>query len=632
MAQNLQSMAQNLQIQVAGGEHLDVRAFNVDEEMNTCFSVSLLVHAANPDVDFDAMLGQDASFTMMGKSPRTWKGIVSHVQQEHAEEHGLSTYRLTLVPRLWLLTQRRNHRIFQQLSEVEIVQKILGEWGIVPTNKLGGQYKKRKYKVQYGETDFNFVSRMLEDVGVSFYFEQEGNDTKMVLADAPQQNALREGRLPWKPQGGAATHGHDHISSVELKQQVRPGAYTVQDHDYRKPATYKLKSTATGGLDVEQKLERYHYDPGAFLYRGEGGDTPTADDKGACRSDEKEAARQTTRRLASERAEGKRVAFSSNAFDLAPGVVYAMVDHPRADLCKPHLCVASSVHGNAHGDWQVHGQSVAADEAFHPPLKTEKPKTQGIESATVVGPAGEEIHTDEFGRVRVQFHWDREGKYDDNSSCWMHVNQPWGGTGYGGTNLPRIGQEVLVDFLGGDPDRPVILGRVYTALQPTPYKLPANKTQSGWKSNSTGGGGGFNEIKFEDSHGKELFSTQAERDYQGLVKHDSSTLVGNDRTHTTVGNNTETVQQKEKVTVLGSRAVTVMDTMSHWVQGDTSHTSDQGNTLFNTAKAFASQASNHLIQSSESIELRCGGSRIVLTPDKIVIDGPLSYLNPGSGK
>jgi type VI secretion system secreted protein VgrG len=622
-------MAENLEVQVAGGESLDVRAFSVDEHMNASFSCSLLVHTKNADVDFDAMLGQDASFTMRGSLPRTWHGLVSHVEQEHAEDTGVSTYRLTIVPRLWLLTQRRNHRIFQMLSEIEIVTGLLGEWGIVPELKLEATYKKRKYKVQYGETDFDFVSRMLEDVGVSFYFVEAGAETRMVLSDAPQKNPPRGASIPWRPQGGAATRGEAHISAVELKQRVRPGTFTVQDHDYRKPATYELKSSAAKGLDVEKPLERYHYEPGAFLFHADGGDTPAADDRGASRSDEGEAAVQATRRLAAERAQGKEVRFTSSAFDLAPGSVYSLVDHPRTDMGAPMLCIGTSIHGSSHGNWQLHGTSVAAADAYHPPQKTDKPRTQGVESATVVGPPGEEIHTDEFGRVRVQFHWDRQGKHDQNSSCWIHVNQPWSGAGYGGTSLPRVGQEVLVDFLAGDPDRPVVTGRVYTALQTTPYKLPENKTQSGWKSNSTGGGGGYNEIKFEDKEGQELFSTQAQRDHKALVKHDSSTVIGNDRTHLTVGNNTETVQQKEALTVMGSRAVTVMSTMTHWVQGDVSATSGEGNTFFNTAQAWVSQATHHVIESTDSIELRCGSSRIVLTPDKIVIDGPLSYLNPG---
>jgi type VI secretion system secreted protein VgrG len=626
-------MAENLRIQVANQESFDVRSFNVDQQMNESFSVNLLVHAENPEVDFDAILGRPASFTLEGKAPRSWHGIVSQAQQDHTDERGLSTYRLTIVPTLWLLGQRRNHRIFQQMSELEIVQQLLGEWSITPKLQLQRTYKKRKYRVQYGETDFAFMSRMLEHAGISFYFSQAGDATEMVLDDAPQNNKPRSASLPFRTAGGNTTHDVEHISEVDFKQRVRHGKYTVQDHDYRKPAEFKLASTATDGLDVEQQLENYEYDPGTFLYRAEaGGDTPVADDKGTTRSDEQEATFQAAQRLAASRAEGKRVSMTSNAYDLAPGTVLTMTDHPRADLGKPQLVVGASIHGTYHGEWTLHAQCVSAEEPFYPPLKTEKPKTQGVESATVVGPSGDEIHCDEFGRIRVQFHWDRVGSYDDNSSCWIHVNQPWGGTGYGATNLPRVGQEVLVDFLAGDPDRPVVTGRVYTAQQATPYKLPGNKTQSGWKSNSTGGSGGYNEIKFEDMGGKELFSIQAQKDYQALVKNDSATLIGNDRTHTTVGNNTETVQQKENLTVIGARAVTVMDTLTHWVKGDSATTSDEGNQIFQTAQTFLSDAKQHYISSDESIELRCGSSRIILTPSHIIIDGPLTYLNPGESK
>jgi type VI secretion system secreted protein VgrG len=632
---NLQrdAMSQNLVIQVANKESFDVRSFNVDQQMNASFSVNLLVHAENPEVDFDAILGQPASFTMAGKSPRSWYGILSHAQQDHTDERGVSTYRLTVVPTLWLLAQRRNHRIFQQLSELEIVQKLLGEWGITPKLQLQRTYKKRKYRVQYGETDFDFLSRMLEHAGISFYFSQQDRATEMVLDDSPHANKPRGASLPFRPGSGNATHDVEHISGVDFKQRVRQGKYTVQDHDYRKSSSYSLASTAVNGLDVEQKLENYEYDPGTFLYRADaGGDTPVADDKGTTRSDEQEATLQAARRLAAKRTEGKRVSLISNAYDITPGMVLKMTDHPRADLGKPQLVTGASIHGTYQGEWTLHADCVSAEEAYYPPIKTDKPRTQGVESATVVGPSGDEIHCDEFGRIRVQFHWDREGSYDDNSSCWIHVNQPWGGAGYGASNLPRVGQEVLVDFLAGDPDRPVVTGRVYTAQQATPYKLPGNKTQSGWKSNSTGGSGGYNEIKFEDMGGKEVFSIQAQKDYQSLVKNDSSTLIGNDRTHTTVGNNTETVQQAENLTVMGQRAVTIMDSLSHWIKGDASTTSDQGNQIFSTAQTFMSSAKTHYIQSNDSIELKVGASRIVLTPDQIIIDGPLTYLNPGSSK
>ena len=208
-----------------------------------------------------------------------------------------------------------------------------------------------------------------------------------------------------------------------------------------------------------------------------------------------------------------------------------------------------AIHGTDDGEWSLSAEAVSADQPYHPPVTTAKPRVQGVESATVVGPPGEEIHTDEFGRVRVQFHWDREGRYDDNSSCWIPVSQPWGGAGYGGMNLPRIGQEVLVDFLGGDPDRPVIVGRVFTNLQKVPWKLPDNKTQSGLRSNSTGASGGYNEMMFEDALGKELVRFQAERDYNKLVKNDENTTVGNDRT--------KEIKRNENVTIGNDRSKTV---------------------------------------------------------------------------
>jgi type VI secretion system secreted protein VgrG len=222
-----------------------------------------------------------------------------------------------------------------------------------------------------------------------------------------------------------------------------------------------------------------------------------------------------------------------------------VLDHPHRTLADGtrHLVTASRIEGVLDAEWSHHVEVRSAAEPYLPELKTAKPKVQGVESATVVGPAGEEIHTDEFARARVQFHWDREGTRDERSSCWIPVSQPWGGAGYGGTTLPRIGQEVLVDFLGGDPDRPMIVGRVYTNLQKTPYKLPDNKTQSGLKSNSTGGSGGYNELMFEDSGGQELVRMQAQKDHQVLVKNDEAHTVGGNRSRAVGGNEDVTIGQ-----------------------------------------------------------------------------------------
>jgi type VI secretion system secreted protein VgrG len=232
-------------------------------------------------------------------------------------------------------------------------------------------------------------------------------------------------------------------------------------------------------------------------------------------------------------------------------MVMSMTGHPHDALGdgKALLIVESSLNGTQSGEWGHHCEARGTEVPFRPEVVTPKPSVNGVESATVVGQKGEEIHTDEFGRVRVHFHWDRESKMDENSSCWIHVSQAWGGAGYGGSNLPRVGQEVLVDFLGGDPDRPVIVGRVYTNLQKTPYKLPANKTQSGLKSNSTGGGGGYNEVMFEDAEGKELVNIQAQRDLTKLVKRDA--------THTVKNNQTTTVWKSDSLLVGVEHSLTI---------------------------------------------------------------------------
>jgi type VI secretion system secreted protein VgrG len=546
MASTLAIANRLLTATIASGDTLEIRHFKFKERISTLFEISLQVRCENPDIDLEAVVGQPASFLVRSGlgawQDRQFKGVVNHLEQVEVEDRGLSTYQITIVPTLWFLTQRRNYRMFQHLSELEIVRQLLGEWDVKFEERLRSEYKKRKYRVQYGESDYAFACRMLEDAGISFFFEQKGDETMLVLCDAPEAATLRTPAIPYvdKPHDGDL----EHITKVKVGRRTRPGKYTVRDHDYRRPAQYSLGATAIESVGPEEKLERYHYVPGSFLFESDKGDpTPAADDKGKYRTNEGSAAEIAKKRLDAKRAVAKVVTFDTNALDPSPGVVLSFLDHPKSELApgKRLLILSSQGSGKHDGEWTHTCEAISADSPFRPALSTPKPKVSGVESATVVGPAGEEIHTDEFGRVRVHFHWDRESKMDDNSSCWIHVSQPWSGTNFGGSNLPRIGQEVIVDFLGGDPDRPIIVGRVFTNLQKTPYKLPDNKTQSGWQSRSSPGGGAsnYNEIMMEDKIGQELLRMQAEKDLNKLVKNDEEANVGHDRTRS-VGNN-ETV-------------------------------------------------------------------------------------------
>ena len=483
------STSHHLALSVAGPVDFDVRDFTVHEAVSEPYRVELEVTCPDPGVDLDALVGATACFELQrvfAMVRRRWRGIVTRIEQVDVDEV-LSTYRLVIAPRLWLLTQRRQYRVFQQKSDPDVVCEILAGWGIEPDCRYDRPlYLGRKYRVQYAETDYVFVSRLLEDSGITFFFEDpedEDQESKLVLCDAPHQAAARKPSLPFEPQPAGELE-HEFVNHIEVTRRLRPGRYTQRDVDWRqRPEVPLVASDSVAG--PEARLERFHLDYGAFLYAARPtGDTPVADDRGAARVNLDVGRRQVSRRLAAKRADARRCTFRTNAHDVAPGRIVTISHHPRSDLAESvgWLVVAGRLAGNALGEWTHEAEAVPSAVPYHPPLTTSKPTTKGLESATVVGPPGDEIHCDELARVRVQFHWDREGRRDGGSSCWIPVNQPWGGSGFGAVNLPRVGQEVLVDFLGEDPDRPVIVGRVYTVTNPVPYALPQHKTVSGIRS------------------------------------------------------------------------------------------------------------------------------------------------------
>ncbi|NUQ76783.1 MAG: type VI secretion system tip protein VgrG [Polyangiaceae bacterium] len=640
-----------LELSFACGEgSLSVRRFSVNEAVSSLFSVSVLARSESPSIDLEAIIGQPASlrvvsgwlFARLGGA-RLWTGIVSSIEQVQAVQpqpgaKELSTYALRIVPDLWMLTQRRNYRIFQHKNIPDIIDVLLGEWNVDKAWKVDrGKYPKLEYKVQYGESDFAFFSRLLEEAGIAYTFpDDDAKGSKLTLSDELHSGDLRPGGPLHYVDNPNQESEKEFVSSVRLLHSVRPGAHTIRDYDFRKPS-FELFGEAPKAKSPEDKYEQYHYEPGGFLVEtGKGGGTPVADDKGTARHDQAFGDDRATRLLAGARADRRLVSFDTNTIDLWPGQIFRIGRHPHAELGESQrlLVTEFAVEGTPEGQWSMSGQAVFADAPYRPQQRTSKPRVEGVQSATVVGPKGQEIHTDEFGRVRVQFVWDREGKHDDDSSCWIRVSQGWAGTGYGMIVLPRIGQEVMVGFLEGDPDQPVIVGRVYNAKQAVPYKLPEHKTRSTWKSDSSLGSDGFNEIMFEDLKGQELVYEQAQKNRRRLVKNDETITIGHDRQKLVKNDEYDKTLGFLKIYVGKDQDVVVKQNRRERVEGD-SHLRVYGKrnqriegkqSLTVNGDRHELVGKNHALAVGEELHVAAGTAIVIEAAEDLTIKGPGGFM------
>jgi type VI secretion system secreted protein VgrG len=557
---------ERLQIFVATKDELSVRRFSVTEVLSSFFDVTLLAMSKNDDIDLEGVVGKPAAFAInhgivhLTTPLRVWSGTCVHIEQQQAEIKGLSTYFLRIAPTLWLLTQRSINRIFQHLSVPDIADKVLADWGIKPIKKLSKEHKKLEYCVQFGESDYAFFSRLMEQEGITFHFEFDPEKgPELVLADQPHLGPQRPGAPIHYVDSPNREAEREFVTKVQLGHSVRPGRVVLRDYDFRKKADFPFLGKSKVMPAPEAFYEQYHYTPGVSLVepgKSEGEATPVADDKGVARHEEPIAEARAQRTLEAERRFKRRITFQTNCIDLAPGVIFSMARHDHKELKDDKKILVSEMHleGTHDGEWRFTGEAVfgGPDNPYQPALKTPKPKIHGVQSAIVVGPKGEEIYTDEFGRVRVQFHWDRDHSRDENSSCWMRVSQAWAGSGYGTMMIPRVGHEVLVGFFEGDPDQPVVVGRVYNAKMQVPYKLPDTKTQSTWRSDTSPGSGGYNEILIEDKKGQEFVYVQAQLDMQRLVKHDETERTGKHR-YLYVGDSRRTVVAKVDATLVANK-------------------------------------------------------------------------------
>ncbi|MEP7120985.1 MAG: type VI secretion system tip protein TssI/VgrG [Byssovorax sp.] len=546
-----------------GDTSFSVRRFRVEAALSSLFAIHVVARSPHDDLDLAAFVGKAAGLALtasggLGLCERNFRGICVDMRMVRSEGAGLSTYEIQIAPTLWKLTQRTGNRLFQHVSIPDIVEKIFLEWGIEHRLEIArSEYPALELRAQYGESDFAFVSRLLEEAGISYSFEDLGErSSRLVLHDRPQERELRAtGPLPFVDEMAQGLSGAEHfVTRVELHENVAPGRVTLRDHDFRRP-TLSLFGERKDGKADELAYEQYVYRPGDALReipRTELPSTAPSDDLGVGRHLEKHLTGHAQLRLAALRTPRKRVLFRASVADVSPGDNLQIMGHARTDLSTRGLLVTRfSLEGEIPSvdAFLFEGEAVFRDVEYRPALSTPKPVMHGAQSAVVVGPAGAEIHTDEFGRVRVQLRWDREGELDEHSSVWLRVSQGWAGSGYGMFALPRVGHEVLVSFFEGDPDSPYVSGRLHNAKENVPHKLPENQTVSTWKSCSSPYTGGFNEIRFDDAAGREMVYEQAERDRKRLVKNDEQCAVG--------GNRTRSVRRNESIGVGGSRTSTV---------------------------------------------------------------------------
>ena len=608
-----------------GEDFLLLTGFNGEEGISRIFSFELSMVSENHSIPFDAIIGKSVTvaITLADGKKRFFNGIISSFSQGRGGGEGgadawFTYYRATMVPWFWVLTKTSDSRIFQNLSVTQIVEKVFKDQGFSDYRiDLQGSYEKREFCVQYRETDYNFVSRLLEEEGIFYYFEHQKGKHTMVLADSPSTHKHCPGQKMVSCELSAqGVRDNDAITAMEMTQQICASRYTLNDFNFKVP-NINLKMEVQGNAKATLgKREIYDY-PGNF-------DNKSAGD------------RMAKIRIEEEEAQFIRIFGTSDCRSFATGFRFTLKDHSRADLNNKDYVLVSVMHKATEGYGDDSGgiyensfECLPYSVPYRPRRVTPKPLIQGTQTAIVVGPSGEEIYTDEHGRVKVQFHWDRRGTKDDKSSCWIRVSQVWAGSGWGGLHIPRVGQEVIVDFLDGDPDRPIITGRVYNGVSKPPYPLPAEKTKSSIKSNSSPDGGGFNEIRFEDKKGKEQLFIHAEKQQDNRVNGDSLEWIGQDRHLIVAKDDYEKVSGDQHLTVSGDRNEKVDGTVSQTISEDLQQKVGAKHALHAGQEIHLRAGTKLILESGSRITLKVGGNFIDIGPAGIAIVGTAVNINQG---
>src|ERR1700733_2695586 len=630
-----------------GPDTLMLLRYSGTESISAPFSFKLEL-LSQKRISYEDMVGKPVTITVaMEGGERLINGVVSRFGQTGGD-FNFRHYSAQVVPWFWLLTRRADCRIFQNKSTPDIIQEVFKSLGFNDYElSLAKSYPKRAYCVQYRETDFNFVSRLMEYHGIYYFFRHEAEKHVMVLADSP--SAAKPCPVQHKAEfrGGENTHADDDdvVRTWLSEQELRPGSWALTDFNFETPSTTVSASVNSVVQTWKKELQFYDY-------------------PGGC--DSRSDVEAITRvRMEAEESLQEVVHADTTCRAFLPGFTFELADH--SDTSQNREWLITEVEHEATASGYRSGQTeqpsrysnrivcIPADVPFRPPRTAHRPFVQGPQTAIVVGPSGDEIYPDKFGRVKVQFHWDRAGKYDADSSFWIRVSQAWAGEGWGAVSLPRIGQEVIVDFLEGDPDQPIITGRVYNGEEMPPYSLPGEMTKTVLKTNSSKGGDGFNEFRFEDKKGDEQIFMHAEKNLDIRVKNNEYETVSkdlhliveqakyedtkNDHHETTERDYAQAVGRDHHLKVTGKQALEVDGSRSLKVSGDVAEQFGQNYSTQVSMAAYLKAGMTIVLEAPTGITLKCGGNSIVLDPSgvtiaasgMVTIRGSMVMINSGPG-
>ena len=624
-------------LSIEGVTHdLQVLAFQGHEALNQPFAFTLELVSEQPDIDLQGLLHQRAFLTLCAEGT----GIHGYIHQAGQGESGkrLTRYQLVLRPQLAYLAHRSNQRIFQHLSVPQIIASVLEEHGIQQGAyrfQLGATYPPRDYCVQYDETDLHFVQRLCEEEGIHYHFQHSPDGHVLVFAD--DQTAFpRLASTPYQQDSGLVAD-QPVIKRFGLRLATRTSRVTRRDYDFEKP---RLLLEAGVKSEFKPDLEDYDY-PGRYTDRGRGKHL-------------------SQRALERHRSDYQLAEGQSDQPRLVTGHFLDLSEHPRADWNQLWLLTdvhhegkqpqvleesissaaflphppgegqgASGTSNDFHQGYRNHFSATPWDVPYRPALEHPKPRILGSQSAVVTGPAGEEIHCDQYGRIKVQFHWDREGKADDKTSCWLRVSSSWAGDRYGGIAIPRVGMEVLVTFLEGDPDQPLITGCLYHAEHVVPYDLPANKTRSVFKTLSSPGGGGYNELRIEDRKGQEQIYLHAQRDWDENIEHDQKIRIGHERHDSVEANSYTELHAEEHRTTRADRKVEVRAD-DHLTIANKQHVKVGTGQFVEAGNEIHLKAGVKIVlEAGAELTLNAGGSFIKLDASGITLSGAMVKINSG---